>query len=91
MDKDSAEKLKDEVVGLMKRTGAAPFSFNSEQRKRGRQAMALGLWQEWFDTDGDPYKEDGFYCFGCKRSKRSYHAEDCIYIRAKQLIEADHE
>ena len=56
------------------------------------EKQALELWQEWFEKDGDPsYGErDGdpvcFFC-GWWIFENENHPEDCVYIRAKKLIE----
>lgn len=53
---------------------------------------ALRLWQEWFETDGDPVCSDGrgdvVICFFCDRDNPVWngHEDDCIYIRAKELV-----
>ena len=58
---------------------------------------ALALWREWLEQDGDPLyasEQNGdLYCFFCQEwqaNRRAHtHAPDCIYIRAKRLIEAN--
>lgn len=57
---------------------------------------ALKLWREWFNRQGSSPSIDGdisWYCFFCNETltgneEDSQHAPDCIYIRAKKLIEA---
>jgi hypothetical protein len=57
---------------------------------------ALALWVEWFKKGGDPTCADSLgdsYCFFCNAfdpERHAYsdpHREDCIYLRARQLIE----
>lgn len=53
------------------------------------------LWREWFNKDSDPIyaSEMGgdLHCFFCGEFQVSNddnrHKEDCIYVRAKRLIE----
>lgn len=55
---------------------------------------ALKLWIEWFERNGNPFASgnDLIYCLFCDgesqhESSKFEHEEDCIYIRAKKLIE----
>lgn len=57
---------------------------------------ALTLWREWFAKSGDPFyaSEDDVYCFFCGEwqhdsDNRPEHEADCIYVRAKRLVEGD--
>jgi hypothetical protein len=52
--------------------------------------VALRLWIEWFEKDGDPANKSGdIYCFFCgSQVADEPHAGDCIYIRAKKLTNA---
>lgn len=54
------------------------------------------LWLEWFKEDGDPLYDGGEWdecCFFCGQYQTSInesrHDENCIYLRAKQLIESE--
>lgn len=54
------------------------------------------LWLEWFSEEGDPLfegKKMELYCFFCGeyfvKSNENGHDENCIYLRAKQLIESE--
>jgi hypothetical protein len=58
---------------------------------------ALKLWREWFKDDGNPIVagECGgdlscFFCGGWQVAVKSpcEHKPDCIYVRAKALIES---
>ena len=57
--------------------------------------QALELWREWFVWDGDPTYMDEMYgdlrCFFCGEillDKPYEHAPNCIFIRAKQLVDS---
>lgn len=59
---------------------------------------ALTLWREWLAKGGDPFyaSEMGgdVYCFFCGEwqhdsDNRPEHEADCIYVRAKRLVEGD--
>jgi hypothetical protein len=54
---------------------------------------ALTLWREWFARGESPWVEGS--CFFCKERKTAAaapgHAPDCLYIRAKALVEQDNE
>ena len=53
---------------------------------------ALTLWREWFEESGDPtYAGEAggdIYCFFCGAwMEFDPHRENCIYVRAKALVE----
>lgn len=54
---------------------------------------ALYLWAEWFEKEGSPkiYGVAGVSCFFCKGAARPgheiRHKPDCIYRRAKELVD----
>lgn len=56
---------------------------------------AFEILKEWFSKSGDPFfaSEAGgdVYCFFCREwqldSNNPVHADDCLYVRAKQLVE----
>jgi len=58
-----------------------------------RAERALELWEEWFADDGDPvvnYTVVDYMCFFCRSMSRRNnvnHEHDCIYIRAKELLD----
>lgn len=55
--------------------------------------QALALWVEWFGKNRDPFipsEMDGNpYCFFCFEDQydKEAHEPDCIYARAKALVE----
>lgn len=58
-------------------------------RLAARRALALDLWKEWFEQDGDPWTQDSYdrtWCFFCT-SQEPQHDEDCIFVRARALLE----
>ena len=64
--------------------------------KKTKEQLALELWREWFAEDGGPmYAAEGsgdLTCFFCGEwffGEHDKHAPDCIFIRAKQLIEKE--
>jgi len=48
------------------------------------------LWEQWFDFDKEPWEEDYLgdeWCFFC--GTQSSHSPDCIYLKAKQLLDEE--
>lgn len=56
--------------------------------KRGEQA--LELWREVFREGLTPIDDRG-YCLFCPIGLMDRHSQDCIYLRAKALIEETNE
>jgi hypothetical protein len=57
-----------------------------------RLEAALDLWREWFEKDGEPHyaSEQGgdVHCFFCGAwLEHDSHESDCIWARAKELLE----
>ena len=57
---------------------------------------ALQLWREWFEQDGDPstwYMDIDVDCFFCGVSmnpnQETRHESNCIYVKAKKLVDGD--
>lgn len=57
-----------------------------------RANAALSLWREWFEKSGDnpqvtPDVWDHCFFCGNLREQHPAHVPDCIYLRAKALVE----
>jgi len=51
--------------------------------------IALELWKEWFEDDGDPWINDDYgrtYCFFCSNDDDEAHADDCIFLKASLMV-----
>jgi hypothetical protein len=56
-----------------------------------KEYLALTLWREWFARGESPWIEGS--CFFCKEQKTADeaagHAPDCLYVRAKAMVEQE--